>query len=260
MTKGLDFIGDIHGCRSELSQLLQELGYKKKQGSYVHPHQRKLVFIGDLTDRGPDSLGIIEDVTPLVDQGLAYYVPGNHCDKLYRYFLGRPVKIQHGLETTVAELKELTKPSYHNIRKTFMQLFEQSPLYLSLDEGNVVAAHAGIRRHDIGKTNKAVRAFVLYGDVDRKQQQPGQVPKRRDWVLNERNQPPWIVYGHTPVQTPRVYRRTINIDTGCVFGGALTAFRYPELTTISIPSRQEKQSEKFRTYEKQESLGSYRKE
>ncbi|SDI54308.1 metallophosphoesterase [Natribacillus halophilus] len=255
MTTGLDFIGDVHGCRSELLQLLQRLEYKK-----TRPDRRKLVFIGDLTDRGPDSVGVIEDVAALVAQDKAYYIPGNHCDKLYRYFLGRPVQIRHGLETTVAELAALSRSSYDRTRQTFMRLFENAPLYLPLYNGEVIAAHAGIRRKDIGASGKAVREFVLYGDVDREQQQPGKLPKRRDWVLQEKNQrdAPWIVYGHTPVRKPRVYRRTINIDTGCVFGGALTAFRYPELTTVDVPSRQAEQPEKFRVFEPDEPLDSYR--
>ncbi|QQK76923.1 bis(5'-nucleosyl)-tetraphosphatase PrpE [Salicibibacter cibarius] len=258
MVKGLDFIGDIHGCRQELHALLQKLGYEKKKGMYTHPKERKLVFIGDLTDRGPDSVNVIDDVAALVNDRIAYYIPGNHCDKLYRYFLGRPVQIQHGLETTVAELHALPQASYQRIRHTFMRLFEEAPLYLPLWKNEVVAAHAGIRKKDIGRTDKAARAFVLYGDVDRNGQRAGQLPKRRDWVLKEPNGFPWIVYGHTPVQTPRVFRRTINIDTGCVFGGALTAFRYPELTTVDVPSRQPEQPEKFRTFEQTENLSAYR--
>ncbi|AXF55662.1 bis(5'-nucleosyl)-tetraphosphatase PrpE [Salicibibacter kimchii] len=258
MVKGLDFIGDIHGCRKELHALLQKLGYEKKKGTYTHPEHRKLVFIGDITDRGPDSVNVIEDVSTLVNKETAYYIPGNHCDKLYRYFLGRPVQIRHGLETTVAELHALPEASYQRIRRSFMRLFEEAPLYAAFHHDEIVAAHAGIRRNDIGKTNKAVRSFVLYGDVDQGEQRPGQLPKRRDWVVKETNESPWIVYGHTPVKTPRVFRRTINIDTGCVFGGALTAFRYPEITTVSVPSRQPGQTQKFRTYEQSEELAAYR--
>ncbi|QDI90873.1 bis(5'-nucleosyl)-tetraphosphatase PrpE [Salicibibacter halophilus] len=258
MTKGLDFIGDIHGCRNEFHVLLQKLGYEKKKGIYTHPDNRKLVFIGDLTDRGPDSVNVIEDVSVLVNHQIAYYIPGNHCDKLYRYFLGRPVQIRHGLETTVAELQALSEAAYQRIRRMFMRLFEEASLYVSLYNGEAVAAHAGIRRTDIGKADKAVRSFVLYGDIDRKDQKADQLPKRRDWVLKEKNESPWIVYGHTPVKTPRVFRRTINIDTGCVFGGALTAFRYPEIATVDVPSRQPEQPEKFRTYEQVEALNAYR--
>ena len=80
-----------------------------KSGYPVHSKGRKLVFVGDLTDRGPQSIKIIHIVHTLIQKDLAYYVPGNHCNKLYRYFLGNKVQITHGLETTVAEFEALDR-------------------------------------------------------------------------------------------------------------------------------------------------------
>ncbi|GAK04535.1 diadenosine tetraphosphatase [Geomicrobium sp. JCM 19037] len=242
MEEKLDFIGDVHGCFDELQLLLQQMGYQ--EGS--HPNGRKLVFIGDLTDRGPNSLDVIRLVYKLVNvTQSAYYIPGNHCDKLYRYWKGNRVMIRHGLETTVAEYEQLPKTEQTKIRRQFMQLYEQSPLYQVWNDGQIAAAHAGIRRQDIGKSAHRLRSFLLYGDVDHHQQQPGKPPVRRDWAKRETNINPIIIYGHTPVPKPRVKNRTINIDTGCVFGGFLTAFHYPERTFTTQKSNEPLQVDAF---------------
>lgn len=241
-----DLVGDIHGCRLEMHSLIEKLGYKIKNGTAEHPGGRTLVFIGDLTDRGPDSLGVINDVTGYVSQGHVY-VPGNHCDKLYRWFLGRNVKILHGLETTTAEFAALPGRQQQAVRTSFMKLYEEAPLYEVLDNGKLVAAHAGIRHEDIGQEGKRIKSFVLYGDTTGKFDENGR-PERRDWASIYPQGNTWIVYGHTPVEAPRFVGRTVNIDTGCVFGGRLTALRYPEMETISVASTMPRVDEKFRTF------------
>ncbi len=243
----IDVIGDIHGCYDELVSLISTLGYQKKENNYLHPDGRKLAFVGDLTDRGPRSLDVIRFVASLVAERQAYYVPGNHCDKLYRYFLGRHVSIRHGLETTVAELKQLSEKEYETIRHTFMTLVERAPHYHVLDEGRLVLAHAGIRSHDVGKTGKRVKTFVLYGDITG-EANPDGTPVRLDWAKHHKG-PQWIVYGHTPVRQPRFLHRSVNIDTGCVFGGYLSALRYPEMDIVQVPSTQPLIAEKFRSYD-----------
>ncbi|WEG15027.1 bis(5'-nucleosyl)-tetraphosphatase PrpE [Pullulanibacillus sp. KACC 23026] len=239
-----DCIGDIHGCYEECITLLEKLGYKWKDDLPVHPEGRLPVFLGDLTDRGPASVKVMELVSKLFQKNLAKYVPGNHCDKLYRYLIGRNVKINNGLETTVAELKALSHKECRQISHGFKKLYESSPLYLQLDSGQLVVAHAGIKEAFIGITNKKVKSFVLYGDVTGETDDTG-FPIRRDWAKHYKGDA-WIVYGHTPVKAPRQVGNTINIDTGCVFGGALTAWRYPEKELISVPSLQPLIEEKFR--------------
>ncbi|SDN20445.1 bis(5'-nucleosyl)-tetraphosphatase PrpE [Alkalicoccus daliensis] len=242
-----DVIGDIHGCRKEMKELLQKLGYKEKDGKIIHSANRKPVFLGDLTDRGPDSLGVVQDVAAWVGQGDALYCPGNHCDKLYRYFLGRNVQITHGLETTIAEWKAAPGREQKKIQHTFKQLYEQAPLYLVLAGGNLVAAHAGIRHRDIGRTDKRIKSFVLYGDVTGATDEKG-LPERLDWPSLYPQGKEKIVYGHTPVAEPRIIGNTINIDTGCIFGGKLTAYRYPEEEFVSVPSAMPLAEEKFRDF------------
>lgn len=240
----IDIIGDIHGCFTEFEQLTKKLGYSWKSGIPVHPDHRKLGFVGDLTDRGPHSLKIIEIVYELtVVHKSGVYVPGNHCNKLYRYFLGNKVTISHGLETTAAEFTALPPVDQKAIRQKWLTLYEQAPLYQVLDEGKLVLAHAGIRKDYIGLHNEKVKTFVLYGDITGKKHPDGS-PIRRNWAAHY-NGDAWIVYGHTPVREPLQLNRTFNIDTGCVFGGKLTALRYPEFELISVPSSLPFVPEKF---------------
>lgn len=240
-----DVIGDIHGCYDEMIALIEKLGYSLSSGFPVHPENRTLVFLGDLTDRGPKSLEVVEFVGRAVEEGAVRYVPGNHCNKLYRFFKGNPVKLQHGLETTAAEYRNLPKHKQKDIRDLFMRLYENAPLYEILHNGELVVAHAGIKAEDIGKKPVGkVKQFVLYGDITGETLPDGR-PVRRDWAAHYKGDP-WVVYGHTPVKRPRMIHHTINIDTGCVFGNRLTAFRYPELTTESVPSSLPYDESRFR--------------
>jgi hypothetical protein len=243
----IDIVGDIHGCFEEFKQLTCELGYEWKNGLPLHPKKRILGFVGDLTDRGPHSLLVIETVWKLWKKKLGIYVPGNHCNKLYRYFLGNKVKLLHGLETTAAELSVLPPKERNRYKSMFMELYEQSPLYQVLDEKKLVIAHAGIRAEDIGKMSPKVKTFVLYGDITG-EKNPDGTPVRRDWAKHYKGDA-WIVYGHTPVLEPRFIGKTVNLDTGAVFGGRLTALRYPEMETCSVPSSMPYVPEKFKSFD-----------
>lgn len=240
----IDIIGDVHGCFDELCHLFNRLGYKKEQNIFIHPEKRVPVFLGDITDRGPASLAVVHLVYDMVvNKKTAHYVPGNHCNKLYRFFLGNNVMHRYGLETTVAEYKALNPRDQKKIRHQFMTLYEQAPLYLQLPEVHAVIAHAGIKEDYIGRTDKKVKSFVLYGDVSGASHADGR-PIRGDWAQHYKGED-WIVYGHTPVKEPRIVNKTINIDTGCVFGNALTAFQLPEEKIVTVPSKQPYIAEKF---------------
>ncbi|WP_102271801.1 bis(5'-nucleosyl)-tetraphosphatase PrpE [Cytobacillus massiliigabonensis] len=241
----LDIIGDIHGCFQEFQELTKKLGYVwDTEGIPIHVNGRKLAFVGDLTDRGPNSLQVAETVSVLVNKGLGYYVPGNHCNKLYRFFLGNKVQHTHGLETTVAEYEALDQIEKKLIREKFIQLYENAPLHLILDYGKLVIAHAGIREDLIGKHSNKVKTFVLYGDITGEKHPDGS-PVRRDWAKEYKGDAV-IVYGHTPVKEVRTINNTYNIDTGAVFGNKLTALKYPEMEIVSVPSMMPFIEEKFR--------------
>ncbi|CAG9622827.1 bis(5'-nucleosyl)-tetraphosphatase PrpE [Sutcliffiella rhizosphaerae] len=240
----IDIIGDIHGCKVEFIELLKALGYISDAGVYRHPNGRKLGLVGDLTDRGPDSIGVVRMVSQLVENGNAYYVPGNHCNKLYRFLLGNKVQQTHGLETTVAELDALSTKDQQCFRTKFISLYENAPLYQVLDNKRLIIAHAGLKKEFIGQQGNKVKTFVLYGDITG-EFHPNGMPIRRDWAQSYDGDA-WIVYGHTPVREVRVVNKTANIDTGAVFGGKLSALRYPEMETVSVESSMPFVKEKFR--------------
>ncbi|WP_062352007.1 bis(5'-nucleosyl)-tetraphosphatase PrpE [Bacillus kwashiorkori] len=241
-----DIIGDIHGCYEELTLIIKKLGYQWENGIPLHSSERKLIFLGDLTDRGPNSLEVIDLVYHLVHAGAAFYTPGNHCNKLYRYFLGNRVQIKHGLETTDAEFKRLSPKKKREIRHKFMKLYENAPLYLTLDDGKLIVAHAGIPEKYIGQYNDTVKSFVLYGDITGEKHRDG-TPIRLDWAKNYHGKQ-IIVYGHTPVKKVRIINNTYNIDTGVVFGGKLSALRYPEREIVDVPSTLPLVEEKFKSF------------
>lgn len=220
----VDVIGDVHGCYEELILLLQKLGYEQNNGLYRHPEERKLVFLGDLCDRGPKSLSVLELVKKLVDTELALHCPGNHDDKLMRWCQGRNVQVKHGLETTVGEIEE-TEDS-EETKKWIEAYLRSLPLYFVFDQGELIVVHAGIKSEYIGTNHKRLRETCLYGFPTGKIDYHG-LPER-DPVTKHYKGKALLVHGHTPIHEPEWEKNVLNIDTGCVFGGKLTAFRYPE--------------------------------
>jgi Predicted kinase len=227
-----DIISDIHGCCSELVMLLEKLGYKKSNGIYRHLEGRKIIFAGDIVDRGPRILDTVNLVLEMVHGGSAYYTPGNHCNKFFRYLTGRRVQIKHGLEMTVDEYENLEGQEKQRFKEKFKSLYESAPPYLILDDGRLVVAHAGIKEDMIGKYSKEILDFVLYGDVTGEVDIEG-FPVRGDWASNYCGMA-LIVYGHTPVLEPLFINNTINIDQGVSIGGSLTALRYPEREIVQV--------------------------
>ena len=227
-----DVIGDIHGCCDELKLLLDKLGYIKTNGVYIHPAGRLAVFTGDLGDRGPRCLDSIELVLDMISSGSALYVPGNHCRKLHAYFLGRKIKINHGLERTLEELDRAGQIRRESIAGRFLEIYERAQPYLMLDGGRLVVAHAGIKEKMIGRLSKKIYQFCLFGDTTGDITGEG-FPVRLDWASQYRGKS-LVVYGHTPVPEAEFRNNTINIDQGCVLGGKLTALRYPELEIVQV--------------------------
>jgi protein phosphatase len=228
-TGPFDIIGDVHGCIDELLELLRLLGWQVDGDCPTHPDGRKAVFIGDLIDRGPNSVGVVQLARRMVEAGVAYAVIGNHDEKLIRYLRGRKVQVSHGLERTLQELEAHPEPLRHELRV----FLESLPSHLVLDNGNLVVAHAGIKQPYIGRSSPVIRDFCLYGETTGESDEFG-LPVRLNWAADYRGSA-LVVYGHTPNPDPLWQNNTVNIDTGCVFGGALTALRYPERETVSVP-------------------------
>ncbi|HEX8511111.1 MAG TPA: polynucleotide kinase-phosphatase [Propionibacteriaceae bacterium] len=233
-----DVIGDVHGCRAELEALLTRLGYAlvhDELGRPVDPRPpigRKAVFVGDLVDRGPDSPGVLRLVMGMVAAEHALCVPGNHENKLVRALQGRQVQVSHGLETTLAQLAAETA----DFRGQVQQFCDALVSHVVLDGGRLVVAHAGLKEAYHGRASARVRSFALYGDTTGETDEYG-LPVRYPWAEDYRGRA-MVLYGHTPTPEPQWVNNTICLDTGCVFGGSLTALRYPEKQLVSVPAAQ----------------------
>ncbi|MDT5157967.1 MAG: hypothetical protein QOH51_2324 [Acidobacteriota bacterium] len=234
-----DMIGDVHGCFDELRALLERLGYEitsssEEQDSYGyqvrHSEGRKAVFLGDLVDRGPKIPEVLKLVMSMTARGTALCVPGNHDIKLMRKLHGRDVRITHGLAESLEQL-EREPPEFKEQVATFI---DKLVSHYVLDEGRLVVAHAGLKEALQGRGSGAVRDFALFGETTGETDEFG-LPVRYNWAAEYRG-PAMVVYGHTPVPEPEWLNRTINVDTGCVFGGKLTALRYPEKELVSVPA------------------------
>lgn len=234
-----DIIGDVHGCCDELEELLARLGYARPDdapcSAHVHPQGRRAVFVGDLVDRGPRILDTCRLVRAMVEAGTALAVPGNHDDKLVRKLRGHDVRITHGLERTLAELEALPEPRRAREARDLEAFLGGLASHVVLDGGRLVVAHAGLRADLQWRASPRVRQFCLYGETSGDVDAFG-LPVRCDWAARYRGSA-MVVYGHTPVPTAEWLNHTVNVDTGCVFGGALTALRYPEKERVSVPAR-----------------------
>ncbi len=234
-TGPFDVIGDVHGCRSELEALLAELGYQieRDDGRAVgarHPDHRRVVFVGDLVDRGPDTPGVLRLAMGMVVAGTAIAVPGNHENKLLRALRGRNVRVGHGLAESLAQLAaEL--PEFRAAVETFLDGLVSHYVF---DGGNLVVAHAGLTERLQGRASRRVREFCLYGQTTGETDEYG-LPVRYPWAQEYRGRA-MVLYGHTPVPVPEWVNNTLCLDTGCVFGGRLTALRYPERELVSVPA------------------------
>ena len=244
-----DIIGDVHGCGDELEDLLDQLGYvvpgpavdavdavdasvTSAAGVRRHPGGRRAVFVGDLVDRGLRIPDVLATVMAMVDADSALCVPGNHDVKLMRKLRGRDVQVTHGLADSLAQLEQRS-PEF---RDRVMRFIDDLVSHYVLDDGKLVVAHAGLKEELQGRGSGTVRDFALYGETTGETDEFG-LPVRYNWAAEYRGKAA-VVYGHTPVPEPEWLNGTINIDTGCVFGGRLTALRWPERELVSVAARQ----------------------
>ena len=250
-----DIVGDVHGCLDELLRLLAKLGYSVEEGAaspvggelrhgkrlsdvpishrITHPEGRKVVFVGDLVDRGPDTPGVLRLAMSAVAQGTGLCVPGNHDVKLMRALKGQKVAVTHGLAESLDQLGK-EPPEFVEAAKRFVDGLVS---HYVLDGGDLVVAHAGMKESMTGRASGKVRDFALYGETTGETDEFG-LPVRYPWAADYRGKAK-VVYGHTPVPTPEWINGTIDIDTGCVFGGRLTALRYPEMEIVDVVAARE---------------------
>jgi protein phosphatase len=229
-----DIVGDVHGCYEELSTLLGQLGYKIENGQdgpkATPPDGRKALFVGDLVDRGPRIPDVLRLVMRMVAEGTALCVPGNHDMKLMKKLKGRDVQMTHGLAESVQQLDK-ESPEF---KQAVIKFLDDLVSHYVFDDGKLVVAHAGMKEEMQGRGSGKVRDFALYGETTGETDDYG-LPVRYNWAAEYRGTA-MVVYGHTPIAEPEWLNSTINIDTGCVFGGKLTALRYPERELVSVPA------------------------
>ena len=227
-----DIVGDVHGCAEELRVLLERLGYvvagEGDSVAVAAPHGRKLVFVGDLVDRGPDTPEALRIVMAAEAAGVGLCVQGNHDRKLSRWLDGRKVQVNHGLQKSIDQLS-LQTPDFRSRVKGFLSDLRS---HYWLDAGKLAVAHAGLKEDMIGRGSPAVRDFALFGETTGETDEFG-LPARLDWATNYRGKTT-VVYGHTPTPEAEWVNDTICIDTGCVFGGKLSALRWPERELVSV--------------------------
>ncbi|WP_238434756.1 MULTISPECIES: polynucleotide kinase-phosphatase [unclassified Frankia] len=235
-TGPFDVIGDVHGCRAELEGLLAKLGYELSRddagrpAGASHPEGRRVIYVGDLVDRGPDTPGVLRLAMGMVADGTAFAVRGNHEDKLVRALAGKKVTIGHGLAQSLEQLEAQSA----EFRARATEFCDGLIAHYVLDGGRLVVAHAGLKEAYHGRASARVRSFALYGDTTGETDDYG-LPVRYPWA-NEYRGKATVLYGHTPVPEPEWINNTLCLDTGCVFGGALTALRYPERELVSLPA------------------------
>jgi protein phosphatase len=224
-----DVIGDVHGCQEELEALLAKLGYARDEaGVFRHGQGRRAVFLGDLVDRGPNIPGVLRTVMTMEKAETALCVPGNHEMKLLRKLRGKDVKLTHGLAQTMEQL-DREPPEF---RAEVARFIDDLVSHYVLDDGKLVVAHAGMKEPLQGRGSGKVREFALYGETTGETDEYG-LPVRYPWASEYRGRAT-VVYGHTPVPEAEWLNNTICIDTGCVFGGKLTALRWPERDLVQV--------------------------
>ncbi|WP_180230100.1 polynucleotide kinase-phosphatase [Bacillus sp. AFS073361] len=241
---GIDFIGDIHGCFEEFIELITKLGYEEnEEGLFHHPEGRRILSLGDVMSRGPRSLETMQFFKKHVDAGIAYMIDSNHGWKIARWLDGRKVNLAHGDEKVEAEFleyeRELGKEATEQLRADLKELLLASKSHLVIQKNGVnvaVATHAGIRDGYIGKQSQRISDFCRYGDSEGIDENGK--PRRKDWTIDHRSQE-LIIWGHDPKPQPLLVNNTLNIDQGVVFGGRLTAYRFPEKQFVSVAAKQD---------------------
>ncbi|MEH6994976.1 AAA family ATPase, partial [Neobacillus drentensis] len=241
---GIDFIGDIHGCFEEFLEILNKLGYKQNdEGYYIHPEGRKILSLGDVLSRGPRSIETLQFFQKHVSAGHTYMIDSNHGWKIARWLDGKNVMMAHGDENVVAEFEDYEKKygseEAEKLKEQIKELLLEAKSHYIIRKNGVnavIAVHAGIKDHYIGKQSPRISDFCRYGDSEGLDENGK--PIRKDWSINHQSSE-LILWGHDPKPQPLLVNNTLNIDQGVVFGGSLTAYRYPERQFISVKAKQD---------------------
>jgi protein phosphatase len=233
--ESMDIVGDVHGCLEELLELMAALGYivERQNGDFAvtPPLGRKLAFVGDLVNRGPATVGVLRLAMSMVCAGQAFCVAGNHDLSLLKAMSDSTSPAAPFLAQSLEQLGREPK----EFRAQAEAFLAGLPIYSLFDGGKLAIAHAGLKEWMLGRSSVEVSQFALLGETTGERDEFG-VPIRSNWAADYHGKT-LVVYGHTPVAEPLWQNNTVNIDTGCVYGGRLTALRYPERETVSVLAR-----------------------
>ncbi|HLF79722.1 MAG TPA: metallophosphoesterase [Dehalococcoidia bacterium] len=237
-----DIIGDVHGCLDELLALLEMLGYGvtrdvNGEASVTPPEGRRAIFLGDLVNRGPDIAGVLRVVMGVVEAGQAYCLRGNHDAYLLRKLQGADVVTEFDLPNEDAVLASVSQLAAESLafQLRVAGFIEGRPAHLVLDDGRLLVAHAGLPQEYHGSDSEAAQRFAVFGPSTRETATSGEA-RPIAWKDSYRGSA-LVVYGHYADDSVRWANNTVCLDTGCVYGGQLTALRYPEREVVSVEAR-----------------------
>ncbi|MFO0677291.1 MAG: metallophosphoesterase family protein [Polyangiaceae bacterium] len=211
-------VGDVHGCRVELEALLDRVAFATGD---------RLVFVGDLVARGPDSLGVLD----VARRTGAVIVRGNHEEKLLAY---RAWKLEH--ERAGKKPKDdfpigrMHLEIAESLRDVDWTLLETSPLTVPLPEHDLLVVHAGLLPGIPIEAQKPRTLLHIRGVTSRGEATDEKVGSNLWGSLYKG--PPHVVFGHNALAEPQFHPWATGLDTSCVYGGRLTAMVLPAGTKV----------------------------
>lgn len=208
-------IGDIHGCYAEFAELIARLAPTEND---------RVVLLGDLINRGPDSCRVLD----LAREIRATALLGNHELRFLKYRRTADRKY----------LKEGDVATHQRLRPADWTYLERMPLTHEEPDLNLVFVHGGFLPHQPWQRQPAeVVTRIQVVDHDNRPAKRAEAPGAPLWA-DLWSGPPFVVYGHTP--RPEIYKLkwSVGIDTGCVYGGHLTAYELPEKRFLQVKARQ----------------------
>lgn len=225
-------VGDVHGCSAELRTLLDRVGYVRGSDT--------LVFVGDLVARGPDSLGVLD----VVRESGGIIVRGNHEDRLLAWRHAMLARAR-GEFALAPDLGRLHNEVAHSLRTEDWELLESTPVTHFLESNQTLVVHAGLvpgiplEQQD----PRIMMRIRSVGDRGEARDHGGATP----WGARYMG-PPHVVFGHAASLDAQLHPFATGIDTGCVYGGYLTAMVLEEgqvpppvaermSVLISVPAR-----------------------
>ena len=215
MTGRLIAVGDIHGCHTEFAEMLSQLELKAGD---------RLVLLGDLVNRGPDSVKVLD----LARSTGAISLLGNHELRLLKFKRtgDRKYMKEHDLQT------------FDSLRPQDWAYLEAMQLTYEEPDLNTVFVHGGFLPNEPWqKQPSEVVTRVQVIDKEGRARKRADAPEAPSWA-DLWGGPPFVVYGHTPRAEVYKLKWSIGIDTACVLGGALTAYILPERRILQVKARQ----------------------